>query len=163
MSAAPEDLSRICASCGLCCNGTIFGFVDLHDHEVAAAERNRLPLVQPVVPGSAHFALPCPRHVDGTGCSIYDERPGACRRYVCRLLEDVSAGSATVDRQLRRAARIRELQAKLKGRGVELRDVMRVGLARAREGAALSPNAAELLLDLVEVQIILKKDYGAIE
>ena len=94
MSVAAEDLSRICAACGLCCNGTLFGSVDLHDSEVALAERSHLPVVHPIEPGQAHFLQPCSLHVDGTGCSIYDERPGACRRYVCKLLEDVTGAAS---------------------------------------------------------------------
>ena len=71
----PSDL---CVACGMCCDGTMFGNVVAHDHE----------LVQMIFLGaetksnsdsSRHFFLqPCPAHVNGS-CSIYETRPLICK------------------------------------------------------------------------------------
>jgi len=75
-----------CADCGLCCGGPIYGHVPIFDSEVAHVRQVGLE-VRPS-PGGPAFPLPCPR-LSGPRCTIYAARPGACRRFRCRLLEGV--------------------------------------------------------------------------
>lgn len=160
MAAGPEDLSRICASCGLCCNGTLFGLVDLAPHEIATAKKNRLPVLIADESGAVCFTLPCPRHVGGEGCSIYAERPAVCAGYECFLLTRARNGSP-VERETERARRARELLAKCRAAGVVIHDAVREGLSRAQAGIPVAPETAELLLDFAELKVILARDYGA--
>ncbi|HTJ80749.1 MAG TPA: YkgJ family cysteine cluster protein [Polyangiaceae bacterium] len=158
-AAAPEDLSRICQGCGLCCNGTLFAMVELEQHELDRAPRHSLPLV----PGEAAFSLPCPKYERGHGCSIYDDRPERCRSYRCGLLKAVVAGERTVEQQLQRVERVQLLIARCKDKGVEIRQAVGDGMDLARQGAAtlVGTDAAELMLDVSEIGVILKRDYGA--
>src|SRR5688572_3259518 len=78
-----EDLtSALCQACGMCCDGSLFGRARLDADEVPAAKKNRLRIVA----NGASFEQPCSALVDGA-CKIYDERPRACRGFVCRLRE----------------------------------------------------------------------------
>jgi Fe-S-cluster containining protein len=97
-------MGNICLSCGLCCNGVIFGDVKLLPGEDAAG---LLALGMPLSPagraknlkrtkGSANgpwqFAQPCAA-LDGCRCTIYSSRPKYCRQFECALLKNVLVGS----------------------------------------------------------------------
>jgi uncharacterized protein len=75
------DLEALCRACGMCCDGSLFGRARLDPDEVASAKKNRLH----VVANEGSFSQECSALVDG-GCAIYEERPRACRAFVCRLL-----------------------------------------------------------------------------
>jgi Fe-S-cluster containining protein len=88
--ASDAELSSLCQSCGLCCDGSLFGRVDLETDEVEGALKNRLR----VVGGGRSFEQPCSAFAaaagqpgDRCGCSLYEHRPLSCRRFVCRLYE----------------------------------------------------------------------------
>jgi hypothetical protein len=160
MSATREDLSRICAACGLCCNGTIFGYVDLHDAEVAAFEKHRLPLVEPIEPGNASFKLPCPRFEEGAGCTIYEARPSACRRFVCPLLARAASGAATVPGSVDQVSRTRAITRRFEARGVELRMLVLSLMQPDVLGAEFDTGEAEVTRDLAELSDALRDDFG---
>jgi hypothetical protein len=74
----------LCQSCGLCCDGSLFGRVRLEPSEVDSARRHRLPVVQ----NGGSFEEPCTALVTQGAhhnCSIYVDRPESCRRFVCEL------------------------------------------------------------------------------
>lgn len=77
-----NDSSKLCLSCGLCCDGTLIGFVHLDSEE--------LPKVKKVmdikeVSGHGFFLHPCDKYCDG--CGIYADRPKACASFSCGLLK----------------------------------------------------------------------------
>jgi hypothetical protein len=99
---APLPSSDLCASCGLCCNGALFGEVPILAGEAAAMRRLGLELTHR--DDSEWFAQPCAM-LCGTRCSIYDSRPRTCRSYRCRVLAARDRGElgeadarATIDR-----------------------------------------------------------------
>ena len=65
-------------SCGLCCDGSIFQLVKLRPGERPPGLR--------LVPAHDAFAQPC-GCLEGTRCTIYPQRPVACRGFRCRLLD----------------------------------------------------------------------------
>ena len=75
------ELETLCKSCGLCCDGSLFGRVmfDPDEH----APKKRLQLIE----SGRGFDQPCSALEKDRSCSIYDERPRACRRFVCKLLD----------------------------------------------------------------------------
>ncbi len=78
------SLSELCLDCGLCCDGTLFRQV-----KISAAEREELvSLGIGVGEKRKHDVmwLPCGK-LEGKCCSIYEQRPGGCRRFVCALGE----------------------------------------------------------------------------
>jgi uncharacterized protein len=90
---APATAARLCAQCGLCCNGVMFHTVQLQPGDSAkdlAALGLKLKRKQ-----GRHFILqPCPafRH---SQCSIYAARPERCRLFECQQLKRIAAGEIT--------------------------------------------------------------------
>jgi len=96
MRPAPstEEASKLCRSCGFCCSGVLHGFVKLASDEVDRIRH--LGLATKRIKGKWAFTQPCPCLAD-TGCTIYAERPGMCRRYRCKLLKEFLDGKVDQD------------------------------------------------------------------
>jgi hypothetical protein len=77
VTSRPEDL---CLSCGLCCDGSLFWAVPVGQGEG----------VPVALDAEGRLRQPC-ACFDGS-CSIYAERPAACRAFNCRVLQTVQAG-----------------------------------------------------------------------
>jgi Fe-S-cluster containining protein len=86
----------LCTRCGLCCDGTLFGDVELS----GPREATRLAILGLDVDtddaDTELLALPC-RGLRGTRCSVYAHRPSCCRTFECRLLQDAGRGTVAVD------------------------------------------------------------------
>lgn len=127
-----SDLHALCRACGMCCDGTLFGRAQLDADEIDVARRLRLRVVQSAS-SSASFEQRCSA-LAGDGCTIYDERPRSCRRFVCRLHDRARAGNGSLDEHLGRVRRARELLAHLEESGVvdpELTRLLDEDFARA--------------------------------
>jgi len=110
------ELAVLCQSCGMCCDGSLFGWVRLEPAEVEAARKRGLP----VLDGAKGFEQPCPALVPAEGtddarrkCSVYAERPGACRRFECRLHDRHRTEGGPLEPRLAAVRRVRELIALL--------------------------------------------------
>jgi Fe-S-cluster containining protein len=55
------------------------------------------------------FTLPCPRLADRC-CTVYDDRPSACRRYRCAVLAKYETGSLSLDDALAHVSRAEGLR-----------------------------------------------------
>jgi uncharacterized protein len=117
----PGIIKELCGACGLCCNGAIFGDVQLQ----AGDNKVRLGLLGLEMKCSSgtramsKFLQPCAAH-DGCRCRIYSERPSYCREFECALLKNVCSRSISKNEALRiirdakaKLATINELLAKL--------------------------------------------------
>jgi Fe-S-cluster containining protein len=135
MDGATEvDLEALCRACGLCCDGSLFGRVGLTPEEVAPARMRSLR----VVPSGKAFEQPCAALVtsgagteSATACSIYDERPLACRRFTCRLRERYRREGGPIEERLSVVRRARQLLATLESSGLAPADLQE--LARSME------------------------------
>lgn len=84
---------RLCAACGLCCNGVLFQRVRLLPGDVAQSlvalgfkiKRRK---------GHSFFPQPCTAFCE-SACKIYDQRPSQCRTFECRQLRWLLAGEIT--------------------------------------------------------------------
>ncbi|MEO6740295.1 MAG: YkgJ family cysteine cluster protein [Chthoniobacteraceae bacterium] len=84
--------ARLCADCGLCCNGALFDRVILQP-----ADRPRaLAALGLRIKKKTFFNQPCTA-LCGTRCTIYADRPERCRLFECRQYRDVAAGTVTAD------------------------------------------------------------------
>ena len=82
--------SRLCAACGMCCNGVMFHIVRLQAGESPKAFA-ALGLKVKRKRGESHFVQPCAAHRDSQ-CAIYAARPERCRVFECRQLQRVASG-----------------------------------------------------------------------
>jgi Fe-S-cluster containining protein len=98
--------STLCTRCGLCCDGTLLGDVEL----TGPAEAARLEILgldlDDDEAGAALLPLPCAA-LRRTRCSIYARRPKACRTFECRLLQEAHRGAVTVKQALAQIAHAR--------------------------------------------------------
>ena len=76
---------NICLSCGICCNGTLLGFVLLESEE-----RPRIRALMEIeeVGEKGFFFQPCSK-LGCDGCSIYPHRPQKCGEFQCGILKSV--------------------------------------------------------------------------
>ncbi len=88
----PDDTpaSRLCRVCGLCCDGTLFGYVPITNDESVRLLR-RLPVLAPSQRLGQRIEQRCVA-LGPRGCDVYAERPGACARFSCKLLGRVERG-----------------------------------------------------------------------
>ena len=142
-SLAPSLTDALCTRCGLCCDGTLFGDVELAGRaEATRVEILGLGIEDDDTNGDV-LSLPCAA-LRGSRCGIYALRPACCRAFECRLLQKARRGRVTVvqataqiAKARRQVRRVRALLALL-----ETRDQARVPLkercadALARAGAA---------------------------
>jgi len=87
-----DDSSNICLSCGMCCDGTLIGFVQLEQKEVPALRE-----IMEIEEGHNEniFLQPCDKYCNG--CTIYPERPASCRKFKCGLLEGLEQRKLTFE------------------------------------------------------------------
>lgn len=113
-SASSPDGSRLCQSCGLCCQGLLHTCAKVYNDEIEAVERLGLPVHQR---GDGHhvFPLPCSQHKDDK-CMVYENRPKACRIYRCKLLKRYLGGEINFEASLTLVKRAKELIAEARGR-----------------------------------------------
>jgi Fe-S-cluster containining protein len=125
------DTGKLCLSCGLCCNGTIFANVKLQPGDDAARLRDlglRISIPRSASP-TAQFTQPCAA-LEGCRCRIYDQRPRYCREFECVLLKSVKAG------ELKPAAALRIIGV-AKQRSDKVRELLR-DLGETDEQATLA-------------------------
>jgi Fe-S-cluster containining protein len=103
--AQRDAVAQLCPACGMCCNGVLFGDVELQARDDA---RRLATLGMELFPKGRRqcFNQPC-ACFDGKWCRIYAERPNRCRTFECRLLQRVQAGKITSDAALRAIAEAR--------------------------------------------------------
>lgn len=110
-SIADRDEQKICVSCGICCDGTLFSHAVLRP-----GERGHLP--EKIEQNSYsenendYFRLPC-LYFAGK-CTIYDRaRADVCGSYRCRLLKDFSDKNVVLDDALETVRRAVDLRKEI--------------------------------------------------
>jgi len=105
MTRNQDAIDRLCRACGLCCNGVLFGDVELKrgDDSQRLAELG-LELFRKGSKSAFHQPCAC---FDGTLCRIYRDRPKQCRAFACGLLKRVTAGKLSPGAALKRIAAAR--------------------------------------------------------
>jgi hypothetical protein len=90
----------LCTRCGLCCDGTLFADVELSSRaEPTQLEGPGLEIESDVE--APLLVQPCAA-LRGRRCSIYAHRPGCCRTFECKLLQDLQR---QIDARCRPASR----------------------------------------------------------
>ena len=124
--------SRLCAACGMCCNGVLF-----HGMQVQPQDSLRSLASKGLKPkrrdGDLFFPQPCPAHQDSC-CKIYNDRPQRCRAFVCKQLAAVLDSKKTEAAALEKIGEARVLTA-------EIFDLL-VALGDSRDHRALAVRCA---------------------
>ena len=102
---APDAVAQLCPACGLCCNGVLFGDVELRRGD-DASHLARLGVDLVPKGRKTAFSQPC-SCFDGKLCGIYADRPKQCRAFECGLLKRVGAGELTAGAALKIIAETR--------------------------------------------------------
>lgn len=140
----------LCTRCGLCCDGTLFGDVELSGPAEAARLEGLGLNVDTDDADVELLALPC-AGLRATRCTVYAHRPQCCRTFECRLLQEAQRGAVTVDEALARIAgakrqirKVESLLARIESRSVQLPLAERVADAVAT-GSRVSTTALRRL------------------
>ena len=99
-----RESENICVSCGLCCDGTLIGFVQL--------DRDELPVLRELkeieeVDGNGFFLQPC-SNLGSEGCTIYAQRPTNCDKFNCHLITRVAKKELAFDAAIERLNVVRQ-------------------------------------------------------
>ncbi|MGK0154848.1 MAG: Fe-S-cluster containining protein [Neolewinella sp.] len=96
--ATLDDGNKLCVSCALCCDGSIF-----HNARVDSQERERMGDLVNYLPArksddddTHRIAFPCPQLGKDGACQCYTVRPSICHTYQCKLLRAVKSESVSL-------------------------------------------------------------------
>lgn len=126
-TSAPEE--DLCTNCGMCCDGTLFAYVEVAEDERAAVQQ--LFTLHAGTEGPI-FHQPCSYNRDRK-CTVYDDRPRTCRAYRCKTLSALRSGEIEAPEASRRVV---ETQRALAGIRPLLQDGETISNARTRRAAA---------------------------
>jgi Fe-S-cluster containining protein len=118
------NYERLCVSCGLCCDGSLFADLELAGaREALAAEAMGLEVDEADdARGGMVLVQPCAA-LKGRRCTVYKFRPKCCRTFECGLLQRVKRGLVSLEEAEGRVAAVILKIEELKGaRGNEGRD-----------------------------------------
>lgn len=85
--------SRLCAACGMCCDGVLFHSVLLQSGD-SSRKLASAGLKIKIKKGRSYFLQPCPAH-ESNRCRIYEDRPLRCRIFNCQQLHRLFSGEST--------------------------------------------------------------------
>ncbi len=151
----PEE--DLCTSCGMCCDGTLFRYVEVAEDERASAEQ--LFTLHEGEKGPI-FHQPCSYNRDYK-CMVYDDRPRTCRAFRCKTLSAFQAGEITSSEASRRVA---EAQHAREGILPLLQAGETIGNARVRRAeAAADPDRVKselaFILKLTALDLMLDRYF----
>lgn len=162
------DSLNICLPCGLCCDGTLIGFVQL--------QREELPVMRKLMDitednNIGFFLQPCEKHSSGI-CSIYSQRPKQCNNFNCGLLESLERKELDFDSALEVINMVKQkrmaiekklvtLDVELKYKSfffkiLELRKIIR----KNNSDSSLTQKHEELISEIDELNKLLSISFG---
>ena len=165
MNPPVSAASRLCAACGMCCNGVMFHTVRMQPGDSAKALA-ALGLKLKRKKGGHFILQPCPAYRDAQ-CSIYLARPERCRVFECRQLKRVASGEITEAMALEKIGeakrRVEELNALLQQAGKTdpkrpLSKRCEKVMAEPAEGEALEVRT-RLALAMQELEAVLDAEF----
>ena len=83
MEKQEQDL---CTNCGLCCDGTLFPYMNVKEEEAHL-----------FTPASVHVEQRCQHLSECSSCAIYKKRPHICKMYKCSILDALNKEKITFE------------------------------------------------------------------
>lgn len=162
-----SESSNLCLSCGLCCDGTLIGFVELNHEELPALRK-----LMEIEDESNHgfFLQPCNKYCNG--CTIYADRPTRCESFKCKLLTSVEQMTLDSTAARERIFAVRQLKISIEQKlailKVELNSpsfyfkmIELKKLFKKKETASsLTRDQQALILDIDQLDQLLLKEFG---
>ena len=162
-----NDSLNICLPCGLCCDGTLIGFVQLSSKELPVL-RELMDIEE--VNGKGFILQPCKSYHNG--CSIYSKRSKQCIDFKCGLLKSLEQKELDFDSAIEITNVVKQkkiaieknlaiLQFELKSESFYFRIVELKKLLQKNESElSLTKNHLELISDIEQLDILLSKEFG---
>lgn len=161
--------SRLCAACGMCCDGTLFQIVRMQPGDSPAALM-KLGMRIRRKGGEFQMEQPCAALRERC-CTIYDSRPARCRAFECQQLRLVENDSCTeaearsvIGRTRQLADRVRELiaQSGYREDGAALQEQFD-RVTAVRVDPSWEPEQVEVRRELEstmqELKVILRREF----
>jgi hypothetical protein len=158
--------SDLCLSCGLCCDGTLIGHVQLGKEDLTAVKA-----VMEIEDENGHgfFHQPCKKYCDG--CTIYTERPDPCISFKCGLLNSFDAkelnfnATAEIILEVKRQKiaiekKLAVLPLELKSSSFYFKMVeLKKLLQKNKKESSLNTIKEELIIDLEQLNALILKHF----
>ena len=169
-AASTSPSARLCAACGMCCDGVLFHSVALQFGD-SSRQLASIGLKLRRKKGVEFFLQPCSAHREKEGwcsCLIYDRRPMRCRLFTCRQLQDVAAGKITESAALEKIQEARARVARVNGLIAQLGDSntnrslshrVAHALTLPNKESARTPLHVELEAAMNELENMLKREF----
>lgn len=153
-------------SCGLCCDGTLIGFVEF-DSEDIPAMRELMDIE--TVNENGFFLQPCNKYCEG--CTIYVQRPKQCTNFKCGLLKSVEQKELDFDFAVETINMVKQkkspIEKKLNTLPFELQSQsfyfkmveLKKLLKNNKSESSLSQNHLELISDLKQLDNLLSSKF----
>lgn len=155
--------NELCLSCGLCCRGAIFHRASLDADEISLAKSIGLRYFSFGKKDFA-FSLPCHKYSNDK-CSVYLNRPGACRRYRCKILRQLINGevnleqSRTIVLQARKLLNSIDEETNMEQSGDPMQRIVRFMDLRYKNSIACKNPEKDLLKDIGSFFAILQRYF----
>jgi Fe-S-cluster containining protein len=152
------DYSSTCTQCAICCDGTLYGSVEVDAESVETLLARGANLDRD---GEKYrFKQPCAFSV-ACHCTVYDHRPLICRNYSCLSLDGVRDGQIAIEELLARIAAVKQTLARI--RALLLPGETLVCAKRRCQAAAQDPaqmrNVAPLAMELGILTVQLDRHF----
>ncbi len=162
-----DDSLNICLPCGLCCDGTAVGFVELNKEEMPAV-KEFMDIEDEN--GNGFFLQPCDKYCNG--CTVYSKRPKHCASFKCQLLKSVESRELDFDLAIKMVDEIKAekvvLEQKIASLPFELKSPsfffklfeLRKMLLKKQSESPLVQSDIDLLSDLNQFDSLMTKNLG---
>jgi len=159
-----DEAETLCMTCGLCCTGHLFSWVQIKATERSRLQQLGLTIIQPS-PRHHGFRQPCPMW-DGE-CAIYRSKtyPSGCRSFNCRLLRELLNESISLSKASRVVKRTKEQIGIVEkflptSKSVSFRERLAQRLAHVNNSSNLSKVDTEFLSKANELMDDFEKQFG---
>lgn len=158
----PSSLaSRLCLSCSLCCDGTLYGHALIDDREVEQTAAIGLATFRTEA-GKPAFAFPC-HYLEGKACSRYDSwRPSICGDYFCRVQSRVASQELAEEQAfslVQQARGLRDEVASLLPPGMQMAEAREHFRKLAADRANLGPREARFVVRMFVMERLLDTEF----
>jgi uncharacterized protein len=145
--------SKLCAACGLCCDGTLYPSFESEEGDALDHFDERLRQVAQKG-AKVTWSQPCSALKDGA-CLIYHDRPVVCRRYQCTTLEALANGRLSLEQAQKHIEQAKDAKEKL-GELIGLNGTSSANRLRVLRNTATDP---EIQLAIGVLELVLDRHF----